>query len=79
MTIQNHFTTDELELYAQGLLGASRTMHATECSLCHAEAERERKLFLTLAQLPRFTPAADFADRVMAHVRIPTRSGGFTT
>ena len=75
---ENHLTTDELELWAQGLLGASRTMHLTECSLCHAEAEQERKLFLALAQLPRFAPSAGFADRVMQSVRIPTRSGGFT-
>lgn len=78
MSTQNHLSTDELELYAQGLLGASRTMHLTECSLCHAEAERERQLFLALAQLPRFAPASGFADRVMEHVRLPTRSGGFT-
>lgn len=78
MTIENHLTTDELELWAEGLLGAGRTMHLTECSLCHAEAERDRKLFLGLARLPRFAPAAGFADRVMQSVRIPTRSGGFT-
>jgi len=75
----DHLTTVELELWAQGLLTAARTMHLTECSLCHAEAERERALFLTLAQLPRFAPAAGFTDRVMKQVRIPTRSGGFTT
>lgn len=73
----NHLTTEELELWAQGLLPATRTMHLTECTLCHAEAERERKLFLSLSQLPRFAPAAGFADRVMKHVRIPTRSGEF--
>src|SRR2546422_2022608 len=37
---------------------------------------RERKFFRELAQLARLAPAADFADRVMAHVRIPTPSGG---
>lgn len=75
----DHLTAEELELWAQGLLPAGRTMHLTECSLCHAEAGRERALFLQLAQLPRFAPTAGFADRVMTQVRIPTRSGDFTT
>jgi hypothetical protein len=72
-----HLTTDELELWAQGLLGAARTMHLTECSLCLAVAERERRLQLELAQLPRFAPSATFADKVMAQVRVPTPSGDF--
>jgi len=73
-----HLTTDEIELWAQGLLPASRTMHLADCSLCRVEAGRERKVILELVQLPRFAPAAGFADRVMAQVRIPTPSGDFT-
>lgn len=72
-----HLTTAELELWAEGLLPATRTMHLTECTLCRAEADRERALFLSLSQLTRFAPAAGFADRVMQQVRIPTRSGEF--
>ena len=73
----DHLTTEELELWAQGLLSAARTMHLTECTLCHAEADRERTLFLSLSRLPRFAPSAEFADRVMKQVRLPTRSGKF--
>ncbi len=72
-----HLTSEEIELWAQGLLGAARAMHLADCSLCLAEGERERKLVLTLAQLPRFAPAGGFTDRVMARVRIPTPSGEF--
>ena len=72
-----HLSTEEIDLWAQGLLGAARAMHLADCSLCLAEAERERKLLLAFAQLPRFAPATDFADRVMAQVRIPTPSGEF--
>ena len=50
----NHLTTEELELWAEGLLSATRTMHLTECTLCRAEADRERTLFLSLSQLTRF-------------------------
>ncbi len=74
-----HLTPDEIELWAQGLLGAARTMHLAECAECLATAERERRLLRELAQLPRFAPSADFTDKVMARVRIPTPSGGFST
>lgn len=73
-----HLTTEEIELWAQGLLPASRALHLADCSLCRVEAERERKVILELVQLPRFAPAAGFANRVMAQVRIPTPSGDFT-
>ena len=73
-----HLTTEEIELWAQGLLPASRAMHLADCSLCRVEAERERKVILELVQLPRFAPAAGFANRVMAQVRVPTPSGDFT-
>ena len=72
-----HLTGEEIELWAQGLLGAGRAIHLADCSLCRVEADRERKIILELAQLPHFAPAADFADRVMAQVRVPTPSGDF--
>jgi hypothetical protein len=53
-------------------------MHLADCSLCRVEAERERKVILELVQLPRFAPAAGFADRVMSQVRVPTPSGDFS-
>jgi hypothetical protein len=70
-----HLTTDEIELWAQGLLGAARAFHLADCSLCRAEAERERKVILELVQLPGFAPTDGFADRVMAKVKVPTPSG----
>jgi hypothetical protein len=52
-------------------------VHVAQCAECRATAEQERKLFRELAQLPRLAPEFGFVDRVMAHVRIPTPSGGF--
>lgn len=72
-----HLTTDELELWALGLLGAARAIHLAECSLCRDIADRERKVILELVQLPRFAPSAGFADRVMSRVKVPTPSGDF--
>ena len=74
-----HLTTDEIELWAQGLLPAARAMHLADCSLCRTEAEHERKVILELVQLPKFAPTAGFADRVMAKVRVATPSGDWTT
>ena len=77
--ISVHLTTDEIELWAQGLLPAARAMHLADCSLCRVEADRERKVILELVQLPHFAPSAGFADRVMAKVRVATPSGDWTT
>lgn len=73
--LTTHLTPDEVELWAQGLLGAARTFHLAQCPQCLATGERERKLIVELAQLPRFAPSADFADKVLAQVRIPSPSG----
>lgn len=76
-THQSHLTVEEIELWAEGLLGAAGALHLAECSLCREEAERERRLVLQLARLPHFAPAASFADHVMGQVRVPTPSGDF--
>ena len=70
-----HLTPDETELWAQGLLPAARELHLAACAECRAAADRERKLFRELAQLPRFAPEFGFVERIMAKVRIPTPSG----
>jgi len=73
-----HLTTDEIDLWALGLLGAARALHLADCSLCRDIGDRERKVILALVQLPHFGPAAGFADRVMAQVKVPTPSGDFS-
>lgn len=72
-----HLASDEVELWAQGLLPTERALHLADCAACRSVAERERKLFLELAQLPRFGPEYGFVERVMAKVKIPTPSGKF--
>ena len=73
-----HLTTEEIELWAQGLLPAARALHLADCSLCRVEADRERKVILELVQLPHFAPTDGFADRVMAQVKVPAPSGDWT-
>ena len=70
-----HPTTESLESYAEGSLSAGDqavvASHLMGCSRCEAEVEDWRVLFQTLASMPHFSPALGFANRVMAHVRIP--------
>jgi predicted anti-sigma-YlaC factor YlaD len=73
--LMQHLTPEEIELWAQGLLPAARDAHVAQCGECRAIAERERKLWRELAQLPRFAPEFGFAERVMAKVKIPAPSG----
>ena len=70
-----HLTPEEIELWAEGLLPAAREVHLGACAECRAAAERERQLIRELARLPRFAPEFGFVERVMAKVKIPTRSG----
>jgi hypothetical protein len=72
-----HLTPDEIELWAQGLLGAAGALHLAECRECLVLAEKERKLARDLANLPRFGAEFGFVERVMAHVRVPTPSGDY--
>lgn len=72
-----HLAPDEVELWAQGLLPTGRALHLADCRDCLALAERERKLYLELVQLPQFGPEFGFADRVLAKVKIPTPSGDY--
>ena len=69
--LMQHLTPDEVELWAQGLLPATRDAHLAQCTACRTTGERERKLIRELAQLTRFAPEFGFVERVMAKVKIP--------
>ncbi len=73
-SLLQHLTPEEIELWAQGLLPATRDAHLAQCAECRAIAERERKLIRELAQLTRFAPEFGFVERVMAKVNVPTPS-----
>jgi predicted anti-sigma-YlaC factor YlaD len=70
-----HPTDERLEAFCDGTLERSgKTVieaHLVQCGRCRGEVEEWRSLFSVLAGLPVFAPAVGFADRVMAHVRIP--------
>ncbi len=63
-----------LEMYAEGELSplerAPVAEHLEECARCVAEVEGYRALFAALEGLPRFAPAPDFNDAVIARVNL---------
>ncbi len=69
-----HLPDWTLELLAEDALPpearAEALVHLDGCALCAMELEGYRALNAALSALPRFEPSADFADAVMARVRL---------
>ena len=70
-----HPTNDRLEAFVEGTLQDGERVviesHLVGCPRCQTEVEEWRNLFAALSGLPQFSPAPDFTQRVMAHVRVP--------
>src|SRR5207247_2529046 len=62
-SLLQHLTPDEVELWAQGLLPATRDAHLAQCAERRTIAELERELIRELSQLTRFRPAFAFGER----------------
>ena len=65
-----HLSPDDVENWLSGILDAERTRHLDLCPTCFDRAQAEREIVEQLAALPLMGPSPDFADRVMASVRI---------
>lgn len=65
-----HLSPDDVENWLSGTLDAERTRHLDLCPECFDRAQAEREIVEQLAALPLMSPSAEFADRVMASVRI---------
>lgn len=74
MSELEHLSTESLQGYAEGTIGAADRValesHLQGCTRCGGELEEWRSLFTTLAGLPQLSPAAGFSDRVMARVKV---------
>jgi anti-sigma factor RsiW len=69
-----HLTESALEQLAEGMLpetaAAQANEHLERCARCRSELEVYSALMSALSNLPRFAPSAEFADTVMARVKI---------
>jgi hypothetical protein len=63
-----HLGPEELDLWLDGRLPASRTSHLETCEQCRTAAEETREIVQQLARLPKAAPGLAFADRIMARV-----------
>jgi len=63
-----HLGPEELDLWLDGRLPASRTSHLETCEQCRTAAEETREIVEQLSRLPKASPSHSFADRVMARV-----------
>ncbi|HSW30869.1 MAG TPA: zf-HC2 domain-containing protein [Longimicrobiales bacterium] len=70
-----HLAGDRLQDFVDGLLPARQAAgvqaHLDSCPVCAADTEAWRTTFARLGDLDRLSPDRGFADRVMAHVRVP--------
>lgn len=77
MTAMQHLTAERLEAYVEGLLDRGDRVviesHLVGCPRCQQELDEWLALFAALSDLPELEPSPNFADRVMAHVRVSPR------
>ena len=66
-----HLKPDDLDAWLGGALAPAAQAHIAGCPACQERADTEREIVLMLGALPLLSPAAGFAERVMARVRVP--------
>lgn len=66
-----HLGPDELDAWLGGVRPPELVAHVSACADCRALVRAEEALVAQLEALPLHAPKPDFADRVMASVRIP--------
>lgn len=66
-----HLSPDEIDSWLSGTLTQDWQQHLDQCQACLERARTEREIVDQLAALPLMSPAANFADQVMAAVAIP--------
>jgi anti-sigma factor RsiW len=73
--LSGHLPAEGLQDYLDGALSGRRSAgaagHLAACDVCRKELKGWERLFGSMAALGRFAPAAGFAERVMARVRVP--------
>jgi hypothetical protein len=66
-----HLSPDEIDSWLAGTLTQEWQQHLDQCQACLERAHAEREIVELIGALPPMSPAADFAERVMASVVVP--------
>src|SRR3954463_2056383 len=67
----SHLSADEIDACLMGVPTPEIQRHLDQCSQCLEQVKIDREIAEQVAALPLISPAADFADRVMARVVVP--------
>jgi uncharacterized membrane protein len=67
----SHLSADEIEAWLGGADAPELQHHLDYCEACLEQVRADREIAEQIAALPSISPAAGFADRVMASVIIP--------
>lgn len=68
---ENHLSPDQIDAGLAGALDWEMQRHVDRCQACLEQLRAEREIADQIAALPLLSPAAGFADRVMASVMVP--------
>jgi len=68
----DHLSPADVEAWLEGTLPLAASTHVGTCADCRSLLLAEGTTVEALHQLPRWSPALGFADRVMARVTLPT-------
>jgi len=71
-----HLTPDDLDALLLGTEQERVHVHLETCAACRALVVADRNVVVALESLPKLSPRAGFADRVMAGVITPTTAPG---
>ncbi len=66
-----HLSPDEIDSWLAGSLAQEWQQHLDQCQICLERARAEREIVEQISALPLMSPAADFAEGVMASVVVP--------
>src|SRR3954451_5857614 len=67
----SHLSADEIDACLIGVPTPEIQRHLDQCSQCLEQVKIDREIAEQVAALPLISPAANFADRVMARVIVP--------
>ena len=67
----SHLSADEVDACLIGVPTPEIQRHLDQCSQCFEQLKIDREIAEQVAALPLISPAAGFADRVMARVIVP--------
>ncbi|MFL5461688.1 MAG: hypothetical protein ACJ8AP_09275 [Gemmatimonadales bacterium] len=67
----SHLSADEIDACLIGVPAPEIQRHLDQCSQCLEQVKMDREIADQVAALPLISPAAGFADRVMARVVVP--------